>query len=100
RPPPLAGRADPTFVFPMAAVARDEPIHRPAGLHVTLGVVDRLELVRRLLEAERRLELTLPRRVRRERVALGDGALRIEPQEPLGHLAQRGAHRLLHALPG
>ena len=65
-----------------------------------LGVLDRLELVRRLLEPEGRLELTLPRRIRGERVAVGHRALRVEAQQSLGHLAQGGAHRLLHALPG
>ena len=84
----------------VADVAGDQPVHRPAGLHVALGVLDRPELIRRLLEAERRLELALPRRVGREGVALGHRALRVELQQPLGHLAQRGAHRLLHALPG
>src|SRR5439155_23806256 len=75
-------------------------IHRAAALHVVLGALDRLELVRRLLEPEGRLELTLPRRIRGERVAVGHRALRVESQQSLGHLAQRGAHRLLHTLPG
>src|SRR6266446_1700260 len=52
-------------------VARDEPVHRAIGFHVALGVFDRSELIRRLLEPERRLELTLPGRVQCERVAVG-----------------------------
>ena len=80
-------------------VARDEPVHRAIGFHVALGVLDRSELIRRLLEPERRLELTLPGRVRCERVAVGHGSLRVESEQPLGHLAQRGADGLLYALP-
>ncbi len=95
----LERRAQRHLGLAVTDVARDEAVHRPARLHVALDVLDRAELVRRLLEPERRLELPLPRRVRGERVALGDGTLRVEPEELLGHLAERGAHRLLHPLP-
>ena len=96
----LEGGAERDLGLAVPDVAGDEAIHRAAGLHVTLGVLDCLELVRRLLEPEGRLELTLPRRIRGERVAIGHRALRVEAQQSLGHLAQGGAHRLLHALPG
>ena len=48
-------------------VAADEAVHRDRPLHVGLDVVDRVQLVGRLLVRERLLELALPRRVGRER---------------------------------
>ena len=70
------------------------------ALHVRLDVLDGAQLVRRLLEAERGLELALPGRVRGKRRPLGDGATRVELEELLGHLANGRPHRLLDALPG
>ena len=96
----LEGGAERDLRLAVPDVAGDEAVHRPARFHVALGILDRPKLVRRLLEPERRLELALPRRVRPERVAAGHRALGVEAQQPFGHLAQRGAHRLFHALPG
>ena len=54
----------------VADVARDEPVHRDRPLHVGLHLVDRDELIGRLDERERLLELALPRGVGRESVPL------------------------------
>src|SRR5207248_10980942 len=59
-------------------VASDQPVHRPRLLHVRLDLLDRLELVRRLLVGERALEIDLPVGVLRERVAGAAAALRVE----------------------
>ena len=84
----------------VAHVPRHEPVHGPGVLHVRPHVLDGAHLIGRLLEPEGRIELTLPRRVGWEGVALGHRAGGIEPEQLLGHLAQRRPHRLLHALPG
>ena len=55
----------------VADVAADQPVHRDRLLHVGLDLVDRRQLVGRLDERERVLELALPRGVRAEGVALG-----------------------------
>ena len=96
----LEGGAQRDFGLAVADVAGHQTVHRPRVLHVALDLFDRAQLVGRLLEAEGGLELALPRRVGREGVALGHRALGVELQQLLGHLAQRGAHRFLHALPG
>ena len=44
----------------VADVAADQPVHRALGLHVGLGLLDRLELVVGLAVRERALELELP----------------------------------------
>ena len=61
----LEGRAHRDLGLAVAHVAADEPVHRLAPLEVRLHLANRLELVRRLLERERRLELVLPGRVGR-----------------------------------
>ena len=95
----LERRTQRDFRLAVADVAGHEPVHRPRALHVAFDVLDRAQLVRRLLEAERRLELPLPRRVRLIGVALGHRAPRVELQQLLGHLAQRRTDRFLDALP-
>src|SRR5438552_1439363 len=67
----------------VADVADDEPIHRPAGLHVELDLDDGTELIGSLLVREARLHLALPRRVGSERVAGGVRARRVQGQELL-----------------
>ena len=57
----------------VADVAEDEPVHRPAGLHVELDLGRGPELVGRLLVREARLHLGLPRACRSRR--RGRGAL-------------------------
>ena len=74
-----------------ADVAADQAVHRRVALHVGLHRVDRLELVGRLLVRERLLDLVLPRRVGRERVAGSREPPAVEHHELLGDLARRGA---------
>ena len=52
-----------------ADVAGDQAVHRDRPLHVGLDLVDGGQLVGRLREGERLLELALPGRVRAEGVA-------------------------------
>ncbi len=75
-----------------ADVAAHQAVHRGRRLHVGLDRVDRLELVRGLLERERRLDLVLPGRVRRERVPLGRESPLVEHDQLLGDLGDRRAH--------
>ena len=70
-------------------VADDETIHRPARFHVELDLGHGAELVDRLLVRERRLELALPRGVRREGVAFGPCPCRIQLEQLLGEVAHR-----------
>ena len=63
--------------------------------HVALDVVDRRALVGRLDVRERLFHLGLPRRVLRERVALGVDPLLVEHHEFLGDLADRRADAAL-----
>ena len=80
-------------------VAGDQAVHRARPFHVPLDVVDGLQLVGGLLEAEGGLELVLPRRVGREGLALGHRPGRVQLEKLLGHLAKGGPHGFLHALP-
>ena len=68
-------------------VAADEPIHRLGQLHVGLDLVDRRDLVGRLLVGERVLELVLPRRVGTERVTGHRQTHGVEAHELAGHVA-------------
>ena len=70
----------------VADVADDEPVHRPAGLHVELDLGGGAELVGRLLVREARLHLGLPRRVGREGVALRVGPRRVQLEQLLGEV--------------
>ena len=78
-----------------ADVAAQQPVHRVGELHVALDVVDRRALVGRLDVRERLLHLGLPRRVLRERVALGVDPLLVQHHEFLRDLADRRAHLAL-----
>ena len=83
----------------VADVAADEAVHRDRPLHVGLDVVDRLQLVGRLLVRERLLDLALPRRVGRERVPGRREAPAVEHDELLRDLAHRAAHARPRLLP-
>ena len=83
----------------VADVADDQPVHRPARLHVDLDLFGRAQLVGRLLVRERRLHLRLPRRVGRVREPLGRLALRVQRQQLLGEVVDRLADPLLRPQP-
>ena len=91
--------ADRDLGLPVTDVAADEPIHRPRRFHVALDVLDRLELIGRLLVDERRLELALPGRVGRERVSRARLPCRVDAKEILRHLLDGAARPRLHPLP-
>ena len=82
-----------------ADVAADQTVHRPRLFHVRLDVVDRLELVLGLDEAERALHLGLPRCVGAEGVALHGQPAPVELHQLVRHLAGRGARLGPGALP-
>ena len=82
-----------------ADVAAHEPVHRHRAFHVGLHVDDRLQLVGRLLVRERVLELALPRRVGRERVARRVQPLLVQHDELLRDLRDLGAHTRLRLRP-
>ncbi len=95
----LEGGAQGHLGLAEADVAGDQAVHGPLALHVLLHLLDGPQLVGRLLEAEGGLELVLPRRVGGEGLALGHRPRRVQLEQLLGHLAEGGPHRLLHALP-
>ena len=68
-------------------VAADQAVHRLDQLHVALDLVDRRDLVARLLVRERVLELLLPWRVGAERVAGHRHAHRVEAHQLARHVA-------------
>ena len=83
-------------------VAADEPVHGPRGLEILLHGLDRLELIRRLAERERRLEPLEPVVREVEGNAGGVLALRVQRQQLPGQLAAAWPARLLtscHARP-
>ena len=82
-----------------ADVAREQAVHRDRPLHVGLDLVDRLQLVGRLGERERLLELVLPRGVGAERVALRRHAGGVELHELDGDLAHGLAGAALRLRP-
>ena len=82
-----------------ADVAREQAVHRDRLLHVGLDLVDRLQLVGRLGERERLLELALPGRVGAERVALGRHARRVELDQLDGDVAHGLARAALRLRP-
>jgi hypothetical protein len=59
----LESCADGDFGLSVAHVAAQQPIHRARRLHVLLDLTYRPILIRRQLELEGILELTLPRRI-------------------------------------
>ncbi len=65
----------------VADVAREQAVHGDGRLHVALDLVDRGQLVGRLDERERLLELLLPRGVGRERVTRDCHARRVQLDE-------------------
>ena len=80
-------------------VAAHQPVHRKAALHVGLHLVDRLDLIRGLLERERLLEFALPRRVRSEAVTGGAHPLLVQHDEFLRDLLGRRLDPALGLLP-
>ena len=86
----LEGRAHRDLGLAVADVAADQPVHRYDAAHVGLDLVDRAQLVGRLVEREGVLELGLPGGVRAEGVALGGLARGVQ----LDQLGRDLAHRL------
>ena len=84
------------FRLAEADVAADHAIHRLAGAHVGQHGLDRLVLVDRLLERERRLEDAIGVFVERERPAFACRAARVEIEQFRGDVA----HALGCAAPG
>ena len=95
----LEGRPQGHLGLAIADVAGHEAVHGARPAHVGLDLLDGAHLIRRLLEPERRLELALPGRVAGKGRALRHRAGRVQPQQLLCHLTQRGPDRFLHPLP-
>ena len=74
----LERRAERDLGLAVAHVAADQAVHRARLLHVGLDLLDRLELVGRLLVGEGALEVHQPLRVGGERVARAALALGVE----------------------
>ena len=95
----LEGGADRQFGLAVADVAADEPVHGPRPPHVGLDLGQTGQLVGRLLVGERRLELVLPVRVRRQ----GDAGLGLtqglQANHVAGHVEHGGLHLVLAVLP-
>jgi hypothetical protein len=83
----------------VADVAADQAVHRLAAAHVAEHVVDRLLLVRRLLEREGRLELAEVAVGLQVGVAGVDLAGGVDGEQLLGHGEDRLAGLLLHPIP-
>ncbi len=77
--------------LPVAHVAADQAVHRDRAFHVVLDVVDGLQLVGRLLERERLLDLVLPGSVGPEGPARCRQSPAIQHDELFGDLAHRAA---------
>ena len=92
-------RAQRDLGLAVADVAADQPIHRLAGLHVGEHRADRVVLIGRLVERERRLELAERVVGGRERVAGQGGALRVDLEQLLGERAHRARDLRLRRLP-
>ena len=82
----LERRADRDLRLAEPHVAADQAIHRLGQLHVVLDVLDRGQLIARLVVRERVLQLVLPRRVGPERVALDGHPDAVETDELAGHV--------------
>ena len=81
-------------------VPADQPVHGLVGLHVTTDVLDRPELVRRLLVFERRVELMGEQAVRREDGPPARLPRRVDGDQVFRHLFDALAHAGLRAAPG
>src|SRR5262249_16714613 len=84
-------RTNAYFGFSESDISAYQPIHRLGSLHVGLGFADGFHLVRRFFVNERSFEFTLPRGVRRKRMA----RLRIPGRLNGKLLAGAGPHRAL-----
>ena len=86
--------------LPEPRVAADQAVHRLAAAHVEVDLLDRLRLVRGLLELEGGAELLV------DPVGCGEGlpahhlARGVDRDQLLGHLPDRLLHPLLDRLPG
>ena len=80
-------------------VAAHEAVHRYRPFHVGLRLLDRAQLIGRLLERERVLDLVLPRRVGRELVARRREPAAVEHDQLARDVAHRVAHARLRLLP-
>jgi hypothetical protein len=81
--------ADRDLGLAVAHVAADQAVHGRRRLHVDAHVLDRLELVGRLVVGERRLELLLPHGVGLERVARERAPRGVGLQQALRHVLDR-----------
>src|SRR5206468_2076486 len=95
----LERRADRDLRLAVADVAAHQAVHRFRLFHVALHLLDRRQLIARLLVREGVLELALPRRVGAERVALHRHADAVQADELPRHLADGAAHTSLRARP-
>ena len=95
----LEGRAQRDLGLPVADVADDEAVHRPAPEHVGLDLLDAARLVRRLGVREALLELALPGRIGAECEAGRRFARGVDLDELAGEVADRAPHAGLCALP-
>ena len=95
----LEGGAHRDLRLAEADVAADQAVHRPRRLHVGLDLADRGELVGRLDVRERRFELLLPGRVRREGVAVEDLARGVEVEQLPRHVGHGAANAVARARP-
>ena len=78
--------------LPEADVTAHQTIHGYRPLHIGLDLLDGPQLVGRLLEWEGLFELSLPRGVLSEGVALGGHPLLVEHHQFLGDLGHLGPH--------
>ena len=80
-------------------VAAQQAVHGLRALEVVLDVLERGQLVGRLFELERFFKLLLPGSVGAVGYAAAHLALGVEPEELLGHVAERALHPRLGARP-
>ncbi len=82
----LESRADRDLGLAEPHVTADQAIHGLGQLHVVFDILDRGELISRLVVRERVLQLVLPRRVGSERMTLYSHADAVEADELAGHV--------------
>ena len=95
----LEGRAQGHLGLAETDVADEQAVHRPRRLHIGLDVVNRLDLIWRLLVREAALQLELPRGVDGILVALHGRAGAVQLHQLAGQVAHRSAHLGLGANP-
>ena len=95
----LERRADRHLRLAVPNIPADESVHRPTRFHVTLDFFDGGKLVGRLIINKRRLELVLPRRVRRKRVTFEYVARGLDLQQVRRQIHDRALGGKLLPLP-